>query len=135
MVLNKVKDRKMINHRMYIFQDVRRPFTELSYSNEEAYFIHFKIDQVYLKCSRPTWLLGAAFHGPYSKNQDPIRNLKVTLQVENEFLLLLEERVKLCRVKYQACILPIFFLTTRILIFMKTTLPAYVVTEIGYVFF
>ena len=64
---------------------------------------------MYLKCSRPTWLLGAAFHGPYSKTQDPIRNLKVTLQVENEFLLLLEERVKLCRVKYQACILPTFF--------------------------
>ena len=62
--------------------EIRRPFTDNNQNNEnnanfDDFFVFLKEDKLTLNCSRPCWLLGVGFHGPYSSSQTSIRNLKV----------------------------------------------------------
>jgi hypothetical protein len=63
------------------------------------------------KCSRQYWLMGVAFHGPYTNNSTTIRNLQLVLNVkeQDDEQKILASRSKLCRVKLPAIIMPIFF--------------------------
>jgi len=93
--------------------EIRRPFTDNNQNNEnnanfDDFFVFLKEDKLTLNCSRPCWLLGVGFHGPYSSSQNSIKNLKITLAVKLESITL-NQRQKLCRVKFPEVIQPIFF--------------------------
>jgi len=89
--------------------DIRRPFSDSvqDYENKDSLFLFMYEDRLNIKCSRPCWFLGVGFHGPYSANQNSIKNLKISLSIKTEENIL-NKREKLCRVKFPEVILPVF---------------------------
>merc|ERR1711963_328269 len=50
------------------FYDIRRPYLEieLTEDNLEFSFVNINQDQINISTSKPLWILGAGFHGPYT---------------------------------------------------------------------
>lgn len=93
--------------------EIRRPFSDNNQDENNAnfdddFFVFLNEDTLRMKCSRPCWLLGVGFHGPYSSSQTSIKNLQITLAVKLDSIAL-NQRKKLCRVKFPEVIQPIFF--------------------------
>ena len=67
-----------------------------------------KQDRLLFQCSKPNWLLGISFHGPYTNDNRSIKNLLISIIVKIDSYIM-AKREKLCKVKYPAVILPVFF--------------------------
>jgi len=94
------------------FYDIKRPFEDIAEDPDENdlpnYFIIMQQDNLYFNCSKPNWLLGISFHGPYTKNNRSLKNLLITINVKVENSIL-GTRSKICKVKIPQVVLPVFF--------------------------
>ena len=71
-------------------------------------------DNLYFNCSKPNWLLGISFHGPYTNNNRTLYSLQITINVKVDGCIL-GTRSKICKVKIPQVILPVFFDTPLLL--------------------
>ena len=96
----------------HFFKDIKRPFEDIAEDPDENdlpnYFIIMQQDNLYFNCSKPNWLLGISFHGPYTKNNRSLKNLLITINVKVENSIL-GTRSKICKVKIPQVVLPVFF--------------------------
>ena len=110
-------------------QKIRRPFkdTEENYSKlqmESSHissdsklksfpYLHYRCDNFRIHVSKPIWILGFGFHGPYTPSNVSLHNLKIHIKIFEEPLnkhsISLGSRTKDCKVKIPHVILPIFF--------------------------
>merc|ERR1712141_960014 len=75
-------------------------------------YLHYRSDNFRFHVSKPIWLLGVGFHGPYTPSNVNLHNLKIHIKILdplNQHSKLLANRTKECRVKIPHVILPIFF--------------------------
>ena len=80
----------------------------MSEESAEFSFINLNEDKFQISTSVPLWILGAGFHGPYTLDNQVIRNLQTNFQIlsNNEILC---EKTKINRVKYPNIVQPLFF--------------------------
>ena len=110
-------------------QKIRRPFkdTEENYTKlqmESSHissdsklksfpYLHYRCDNFRIHVSKPIWILGFGFHGPYTPSNVSLHNLKIHIKIFEEPLnqhsISLSSRTKDCKVKIPHVILPIFF--------------------------
>lgn len=92
------------------YYSIRRPFQDVNHhqSEEQLHFYYINQDKLQVTSSVPFWLLGAGFHGPYAAQDESIKNFDIKMSVESQRKLI-QERLKHCRVKFPAVILPLFF--------------------------
>ena len=76
-------------------------------------YLHYQCDNFRIHVSKPIWILGFGFHGPYTPSNVSLHNLKIHIKIFEEPLnqhsILLSSRTKDCKVKIPHVILPIFF--------------------------
>ena len=76
-------------------------------------YLHYRCDNFRIHVSKPIWILGFGFHGPYTPSNVSLHNLKIHIKIFEEPLnqhsILLGSRTKDCKVKIPHVILPIFF--------------------------
>ena len=76
-------------------------------------YLHYRCDNFRIHVSKPIWILGFGFHGPYTPSNVSLHNLKIHIKIFEEPLnqhsIPLSSRTKDCKVKIPHVILPIFF--------------------------
>ena len=109
-------------------QKIRRPYEDLkeNYTKEQMEstqissdsklksfpYLHYRSDNFRFRVSKPIWILGLGFHGPYTPSNVNLHNLRIHIKILdplNQHSKLLATRTKECRVKIPHVILPIFF--------------------------
>ena len=109
-------------------QKIRRPYEDLkeNYTIEQMEstqissdsklksfpYLHYRSDNFRFRVSKPIWVLGFGFHGPYTPSNVNLHNLEIHMKILdplNQHSKLLANRTKECRVKIPHVILPIFF--------------------------
>ena len=75
-------------------------------------YLHYRSDNFRFHISKPIWLLGFGFHGPYTPSNVTLHDLKIHIKILdplNPDLKILAHRTKECPVKIPHVVLPIFF--------------------------
>ena len=109
-------------------QKIRRPFKDSkeNYTKEQMEstqvssdsklksfpYLHYRSDNFRFHITKPIWLLGFGFHGPYTPSNVTLHNLKIHIKILdplNPNLKILAHRTKDCHVKIPNIVLPIFF--------------------------